>query len=119
MQSSFSLLLDPTLNLTNLESVLSGVTEFLENDSNYNLTGWLNIPVSVLNEIKERTPDETQRRRMLLQRWLEDHPTPSWAVLAQALYGAQEHAVLEQVKKKYTAGTFGRQGVCNTCSRSA
>ena len=94
----------------NLESVLSGVTEWFEDDYHLNLSGRLQVPESVGKEIKQQTSDATQQKKTLLERWLQDHPAPSWAVVADALYLAEEHGVLEQVKM-YITGMLGWQDV--------
>jgi hypothetical protein len=58
----------------------------------------------VKNEIQQQTSDDTEQQKTLLERWLRDHPAPSWAVVAEALYWIHEHVVLEQVKKTYITG---------------
>ena len=103
--------LDLTLNLMNLESVLSGVTKWFQDDSYYNLSGNLKVPGSVGKGIQQQTSDATQQKKTLLERWLRDHPAPSWAVVAEALYQGVEHGVLEQVKKMYITGMLGWQDV--------
>ena len=64
------------------------------------------------NEIQQQTSDATQQKKTLLERWLRDHPTPSWAVVAEALYQKREYGVLEQVKKTYITGMLGWHRVC-------
>ena len=100
--------LDRTLNVMNLESVLSGVTKWFE-EVLYavSLPAWLQIPESVWKEIQQQTSDATQQKKTLLERWLRDHPAPSWAVVAEALYQMKELGVLEQVKKMYITGMLG------------
>ena len=71
----------------------------------------LQVPYSVQGEIEQQTSDATQQKKTLLERWLRDHPAPSWAVVAEALYQMKEHGVLEQVKKMYITGMLGWQGV--------
>ena len=72
------------------------------------LCAWLNVPWSVKNEIKPQTSDVpcTQQKKTLLEWWLQAHPAPSWAVVAEALYRIKEHDVLEQVKK-FITGMLG------------
>ena len=43
-------------------------------------------------------------KKIVLERWLQNHPAPSWAVVAEALYQMKEHDSLEQVKKTYFTG---------------
>ena len=68
--------------------------------------------MSVEVEIRQQTSDATQQKKTLLERWLRDHPAPSWAVVAEALYQMEEHGVLEQVKKTYITGMLGWHRVC-------
>ena len=68
--------------------------------------------MSVVDEIREQTSDATQQKKAFLERWLWDHPAPSWAVVAEALYQLREHRVLEQVKKTYITGMLGWHRVC-------
>ena len=76
------------------------------------LRGYLQVPDSVEDEIQQQTSDATQQKKTLLERWLRDHPAPSWAVVAEALYKMEEHGVLEQVKKTYITGMLGWHRVC-------
>ena len=73
---------------------------------------YLQVPLSVEDEIQQQTTDATQQKKTLLERWLRDHPAPSWAVVAEALYLMREHGVLEQVKKTYITGMLGWHRVC-------
>ena len=89
------------------------MTDWWINDGpGFGLCILLEVPGSVANEIKQQTSDATQQKKTLLERWLRDHPAPSWAVVAEALYKVpEEHGVLEQVKKMYITGMLGWQGV--------
>ena len=66
----------------------------------------------MVDEIQQQDSDATQQKKTLLERWLWDHPAPSWAVVAEALYQIGERDVLEQVKKTYITGMLGCHRVC-------
>ena len=102
------LYLDSTLTPTNLLTTLTAV----RNWSTLGLSWRLQLPDPVEEEVQQQTSDATQQKKMLLERWLQDHPTPSWAVVAEALYWIEEHGVLEQVKKTYITGMLGWHRVC-------
>ena len=102
------LCLDSTLTPTNLLTALTAV----RNWSTLGLSLRLQIPNSVTTEIRQQTTDATQQKKTLLERWLRDHPAPSWGVVAEALYQEEEHGVLEQVKKTYITGMLGWHRVC-------
>ena len=103
--------LDPTLTVTNLWSVLCGVTDWWGRGE---LCDWLQVPDSLQQEIQQQTSDATQQKKTLLERWLRDYPAPSWAVVAEALYKTEEHDALEHVKKMYMYITsmLGWQDLC-------
>ena len=100
--------LDSTLTPTNLLTALTAVEDW----STMGLSWRLHVPDSVTTEIRQQTSDATQQKKTLLEMWLRDHPAPSWAVVAEALYQEEEHGVLEQVKKTYITGMLGRHRVC-------
>ena len=103
------LYLDSTLTLTNLTSALTAVINSWDATG---LRAYLQVPYSVQNEIRQQTSHATQQKKILLERWLRDHPAPSWAVVAEALYWMGEYGVLEQVKKTYITSMLGWHRVC-------
>ena len=77
---------DPTLTLDNLLTVLERVTNWK------GLGLWLGVPPS--------RRDVMTGKESMLREWLDNHPAPSWELLAWALYmkgGGQltEHSVLK------------------------
>ena len=100
--------LDATLTPTNLLTALTAVEDW----STLGLCWWLQIPHSMTTEIWRQTSDATQQKKTLLERWLRDHPAPSWAVVSETLYQEEKHGVLEQVKKTYITGMLGWHRVC-------
>ena len=77
---------DPTLTLDNLLSVLERVTDWK------GLGEWLDVPLSIRDVMTEK--------ESMLREWLDNHPAPSWELLAWALYMSgggrfTEHSVLK------------------------
>ena len=94
------LLIDPTLTLPNLTTVLEMV--------NWYNVGWgIDIPEATLNMIRS-SGDDSQRRRRCWEIYLNEHPAPSWKQVADALYRAGIHEEyleeLEVVQKEYLKG---------------
>ena len=107
--NSIFLYQDSTLTPTNLWRALNAVRNWW---GDLGLCDFLQVPDSVRSEIQQQTSDDTERKKMLLERWLRDHPTPSWAVVAQAIYQMREHDILEQVKKTYITGMLRYPSLC-------
>lgn len=99
----YCIYLDSTLTLTNLMVALTPVRN-VNWWGDRGLCRFLQVPESVMNEIQQQSSDVTQQKMMLLERWLQDHPAPSWVIVAEALFWLSEHCVLEQVKKTYITG---------------
>ena len=92
---------EPTLTLSNLLSVLEGVTKW------YSLGYCLGVLHSKLEDILRRSPTDSEGLKAMLNEWLETHPAPSWRGLARALYGSREvpeHTALQRVYHKYLPG---------------
>ena len=86
---------DPTLTLDNLLSVLERVTDWKE------VGEWLGVPWTRLYVMMEKAS--------MLREWLDNHPAPSWELLAWALYRSggerlTEHSVLRQIYGRYVTG---------------
>ena len=101
----FALQLEATLTVANLCSVLEEVVEW---DS---LGYCLEIPSPIRSEIKKKHSNDTQRKRAMLEEWRNNHPAPSWMLVANALYGrfiggnsGKYHKLLHLVKEKYLKG---------------
>ena len=87
--------IDSTLTLQNVLIALKNMDKWSE------LGQWLNIPYS-------RSEVMTGKESMLKE-WLQNHPAPSWKLIAWALYrsrGGQltEHNVLKQLYRKHVTG---------------
>ena len=83
---------DSTLIVPRLLSALQGVADW------NGLGQWLDVPSS------RRTGKES-----MLEEWLQNHPVPSWKLVAWALYrsgGLTEHSVLKQLYGKHVSGMW-------------
>ena len=96
--SLFSLL-EPTLTFSNVTEAVKLVHGF-----RWNATGlpyWLNIPPSKSIEVQRLY---SQRRPALLKHFLEDHPCPSWKLIAYAVFRGGEYGALEIIQRDYFKG---------------
>jgi hypothetical protein len=82
---------DSTLTVPHLLSALQGVADWK------GLGQWLDVPWS------RRTGKES-----MLEECLQNHPAPSWKLVAWALYrrGFTEHSVLKQLYGKHVSGMW-------------
>ena len=87
-----------TLTEENLTSLLEGVKNL---DS---VTVCLHIPYAKRSEIRKQYSSVSQHRQEYCQYLLTHHPSPSWLVVAEALYRAGEHGALEVLQKFYLKG---------------
>lgn len=78
---------ESTLTLNNLTSLLEKVKKLNE------VTLWLHIPFTKQVEMRGR--------QAYWEYFLNQHPCPSWHMVAHALYRAGEHSILEQLYNTY------------------
>ena len=83
---------ESTLTLSRLSSLLDSVNDW------HTLSYWLDIPSSKYNVIKSQHFNVTERNKALCDWYLTNHPAPSWRHIAEGLYGAGEHEVLEVLR---------------------
>ena len=89
--------LEPTLNLCNLTALLENV--------NWELIGpRIDIPHSKCTEIKRQCSSDSQCKQECWKLYLEDHPSPRWKQVAQALYRFNYLDELEIVQNNYLRG---------------
>ena len=67
---------------------------------------FLHIPDSKEGEIQNRSISASQRCQEYSRHWLSHHPSPSWLVVANALYIIGEHGALEVLQKFYLKGEY-------------
>jgi hypothetical protein len=86
------------MTLDNLSSILDGV-------ENIDIVGhYLQIPRSKLVELQSRQYDTRQIHTAWSSYFISHHPTPSWRIVALALWGAGELRALKVVQKLYLEG---------------
>ena len=88
---------DSTLTVPHLLSALQGVADWK------GLGEWLGVPRSRLVVMTEK--------ESMLEEWLQNHPAPSWKLVAWALYRMDvgqltEHSVLKQLYGKHVSGMW-------------
>ena len=93
-------LLEPSLSLTNLTTLLENVNVGLW----WGIGNWLNIPQSKLSAIEGQHSSPDQRSRTCWDLYVSEHPSPSWKGVAYALYREDCLKEFEVVQKKYLKG---------------
>jgi hypothetical protein len=88
---------DSTLTVPHLFLALQGVADWWE------LGMWLGVPWSRLNRMTGK--------ESMLEEWLQNHPAPSWKLVAWALYRSgggrlTSHSVLKQLYGKHVSGKW-------------
>ncbi len=78
----------------------------------YLLLDFLDIPVSVYDDISQQHSDVSQQKKALWEWYLNNHPSPSWKQVANALYRCDEHDVLDVLRGRYLKGGYDTTYVC-------
>ena len=100
----FSLHLDSSLTLNNISEILEQV-DFKDIYNRWLLPYIIGIPKSWLDEhIDHVNTTCISRKRSAWKHWLDDHPAPSWALIAEGLYQSWEHHILKQLEIQYPSG---------------
>ena len=68
------------------------------------LATYLDIPVSKQQEITNQYSDESQRKHAIIEEFINNHPAPSWKLVAESLYKNEDNRALQIVKQKYLKG---------------
>ena len=67
----------------------------------------LGVPSNQIKNIKKQCEDNESRCGVTAwQYWLDRHPAPSWALVADAVYENTEHEALKELKKKHPEGMW-------------
>ena len=91
---------DTSLTLTNLTQIMEDV----EMDK-WGIHIFLDIlSVSVYDDISKQHSDESQKKKVLCEWYLNNHPSPSWRHIADALYCNDYHDVLDVLRGRYLKG---------------
>ena len=88
---TYLLYLDPTLTPSDVWNALKNVQMYF---GDLGLARYLGIPVS----------KQDKQGKDLVDEWFTNHPAPSWKIVADVLYQAEEHDTLLEVKEKYLPG---------------
>ena len=81
---------DSTLTISRLTSLLDSIGDLGI------LSDWLDIPGSKYSE--KQHANGTKHIKALCEWYLTNHPAPSWRHIAEGLYGARKHEVLEVLR---------------------
>ena len=89
---------DTSLTLTNLTQIMEDV------EMDMWICPYLDIPGSVYYDISKQHYDESQKKKALCEWYLNNHPSPSWKHIANALYINGDHDVLDVLRGRYLKG---------------
>ena len=103
MHLSACLLSDATLTVSNLNEVLEEVEGVIDLKVRC-LSDYLHIPQSKQEEIADQYSDESQRKHAIIEEFINNHPAPSWRLVAEGLYKNKHNRALQIVKQKYLKG---------------
>ena len=99
----FSLHLDSSLTLNNISEILEQVG-WKHNANRWRLPCIIGIPDSWIKEHINHVDATTISRKVAWKYWLENHPAPSWALIAEGLYRSYNHHILKQLEIQYPSG---------------
>ena len=89
---------DPTFTFENLLQIMDNVKDW-DNFHRYTAT-----PRSKYEEIIEQHSESTQWKRALCEWYLENHPGPSWSLIANGLYMIKDFDLLGMLRMHYLQG---------------
>ena len=91
---------DPSLNLSNLTSALDS----LPGREWRWFGGGVDVPESMLDEIKSQFHSDEERKTAVLCVCLADHPKPTWELVSDVIYMMEYHNVLERLQSLFPTG---------------
>ena len=100
---------EKSLTLDNLNCILDGVQNM-----DYGVTNWLQIPPIKRDELQQQF-NGNQLKRAYIVHFLSCHPAPSWRIVANALWQADEYGALELVQKFYLKGESSDRILTDGC----
>ena len=68
------------------------------------LADYFDVPEPKQEEITNHHSDESQRKHAIIEEFINNHPAPSWRLVAEGLYKNKENRALQIVKQKYLKG---------------
>ena len=100
---------EPTLTVSNLYDALEEVEELDK------IAIFLDIPESKKQDINSRYSSDNQRKHTLIEEFVNNHPAPSWRLVAEFLYKINTGdslryeygkylGALQTIKRKYLKG---------------
>ena len=72
--------------------------------SKRDLAEYFNIPEPKQREMTKYPSNESQRKHVIIQEFINNHPAPSWRLVAEFLYKNRYNRALQIVKQKYLKG---------------
>ena len=99
----FTLHLDSSLTLNNISEILEQV-DLKYNTNIYYLPRIIGIPYSWIKEHINHDNATYISRKVAWKHWLDNHPAPSWALIAEGLYQSREYHILKQLEIQYPSG---------------
>ena len=72
--------------------------------SGRDLADYLEIPKPKQEEITNHHSNESQRKHAIIEEFINNHPAPSWRLVAEGLYKKKDNRALQIVKQKYLKG---------------
>ena len=107
---------EATLSASNLYDALKEVERVIDESkfgefylrmlgaSKIDLAEYLDIPEPKQKEITNHHSDESQRKHAIIEEFINNHPAPSWRLVAEGLYKNKDNRALQIVKQKYLKG---------------
>ena len=65
---------------------------------------WIGVPASKYEDLQRQYRTGDQAKLACWNYWLQNHPAPSWRILADALYVEREHGALDVLLMSYLKG---------------
>ena len=103
MHLSACLLSDATLTVSNLNEVLEEVEKVIDLKVRC-LADYIDIPEPKQREITNHHSNESQCKHAIIEEFINNHPAPSWRLVAEGLYKNKDNRALHIVKQKYLKG---------------
>ena len=101
---------EASLSASNLYDALKEVERVIDESKfgkihvNRDLAEYLDIPEPKQEEITNHHSDESQRKHAIIEEFINNHPAPSWRLVAEGLYKNKDNRALQIVKQKYLKG---------------
>ena len=84
----------------------------------YDIGGFLGLPVSALAEIRKRYRSKDKRKDAYLDTYVHYHPCPSWKVIQDVLGKCFLRQQADEVETTYVQGMYALYRACTQCTCS-